>query len=323
MDKKLLCDYKDELKSTHGYTEETAENIAMMAESIANYYGDDYKDVIYDAIKSCKFISAKNKKSGIMETTEDILKNNGIDTSLTSHSDLKSATVAYGAAPTIVAKNGQYELQNVARVMALSPRFSWDNPDSLNNLAIEADRLLGNYLQGYTIDENSLTIREGFRTKSISLSSNKNGEVEGTIVEDVGSGLEEGTVLYEAQSITRENYSPTYDATGYDYTRISMGNIIDNLKLSDLIKTARVTKDKREFVDAIDKISSRGFGALESTLDELYRLETSRRESFQNPQDVDSISRQLDTHFQNEVGPIMVEMASTLGPREEMQNVIR
>lgn len=323
-EKKLPCDYKDELKKAHRLSDELAENIATMIDSMVYTYGSDYEDVILNAFKSCKFKVAKTKKSGTMETVEEMLR---VEEALEvveglNDRDLKTASVAFGSSPVISSNDGNYRIDGINRVMALSSRFSWDNPDSLYYLASECEKLVNSCLNGYSIEGNTLTVKEGLRTRTETLKQEK-GNVTRTLASDEGFGLERGINLYNAWKTTRKNHSPSYDATGFDYARLTGGYLLDNLGLVETIRNARLTKDQAELKNAIDTIAPSGYGALMASLDELDRLEKRRMNSIFDNEELIRISSEMDSHFRNEVAPLVSEMTASMGLEEGMQSVIK
>ncbi|HBA37754.1 MAG TPA: hypothetical protein DCY94_03440 [Firmicutes bacterium] len=312
----LLCDYKDELKNAHGYDEEFAQNIAILADSMVESYGEDYRDVIFSAIKSCKFKSAKTKKSGVMETVEEVISSEGIVVNNGDRRDLKTSLVAYGEQPNIVSEDGNFKIASVTRTMALSPRFNWENPESLYFLAKETDTLVNGYLNGYSIDGTTLTTKTGLRTQ-IEFIEDSRGDVTRTLISDRGYGLENGLSLYEACRMVRENYDPSYDPTGFDYERLSSG-FIESLGLKDHIRIARVTKDKSELERALPN----GLDPLIEAFDELSELEAVRMNSVLDSQQLSEASVSLEEFFQKRMSPLVTEISSSLS-KEGIQNVIK
>lgn len=317
----ILDDYKESIKKIHGYSEELARNIAVLADSMVEYYGEGYRDLIYDAIASCNYIVEKAKKSGKMQTVEDILKSvNSLDVveGLPIKRDLKSATVAYSAKPIITSKNGKFIVADVIKTIAISSRFSWENPDSIDSIAIETERLINNYIGGFEIKGNELLIREGLSTRVETLSES-DGKVIRSFKSENNYGLEEGITLYNAESITRGDYYSDYDASGLDENRLTAGVLIDGAGLKDVIMNARVTKD----IEELESILGENYSKLGTALDQIHSLSIKRSQALGDSNQLADLTKSIDEVFEHTVAPITNSIMADFSLSEVGQNVLR
>jgi len=308
--KKLLCDYKEELMN-NGYSEELAENLAIMLESVVYTYGEEYEGVIYEALKSCRFIQAKSS------IKDELIKTGTLSQQKENPQDLSSTSVVYMAMPKIAIQDGTYKLNGIDRVIVLGPRFNWDNPDSLGKLAREVDSLINNYKNAFEIHGNTLTTRRGLYESKEILTSDNNG-IKRTIQSERGAGLERGLNNYMAQKIIRENFDSAYNILGLDYERLTAGNLTDHLDLDSIIKLARLTKDTTELRRVIDE--SIGYDTLLKELDKIYTLEQQRVKSVEDNDKLREISELLEKTFATSLAPKVSMLASSLGYSEDLSD---
>lgn len=316
---KLLCDYKDELIEKYGYDEEMAENLSVMAESFCDHYGEDFRSSIYNALLSCKVIKAQTRQNSACETVKEVLEKEGMEDTVSKSplvkEDMKTATVAFKAVPRISHEDGAFKIDRVDRVIVLGARFNWESPASLGDLAREFDKLVNSYLNGYTIEGDTLVIKTGLATRTETLKKTTRG-IKRTFASSNGIGLERGMNVYTELKLIRESYCSLFDVIGDDYERLIAGFVVDCLGLGEIINVARLTKDTSELQTVFDANMANGYEAFLDEVDKLSSLEVKRVHSLEDNEALSKISQQISSQFCYSIAPLVREMEANLKSSE-------
>lgn len=330
--KKLLFDFKEEIKNKYGYDEELAETIAMTAESIIDYMGSEYESIILEAISSCKYIIANNfkldengKQVGIAENIYDVLKREGmlehIEGSTVNDGDLKRAGGVYTSVPRISEHEGKFTIDSIDRVIVLPNYFNHNNPASLGTASHETMHLVKAYVKEYEIEGNKLKQRFGLGHGEYSLGV-QGGKVIRTLIKETGIGTEEGANTYDELSLIRNTYDSNYEVYGYPYQRSICGYLADGIGLGPIIREAQLTGDIDEVKKLFDTHIDIGFEGFNEKMDETVRLEYER---FANIFDEEKYKESLDKLqklFETELAPRVRSFEASLKPEMSEQHVI-
>lgn len=319
MSKKDLFEYKNSLKEKFGYSEDMAQNLAIMAESQSTVYGN----LAYDAISSCKFVQAKRSSKAPIATVETVLKEEGVLSEVQGESidyqDLRTAVAKFQGKPIIIKTENGYAIQDVKQVIGLSASFNWDSPDSLGHIATEIDRLI-NSNNGYTIENNKLTITEGLMTRTETISGSKN--ITRTYATSNGIGLERGINYYTAQKLINSEYGMEYTPTSFTDERLIAGFVLDHLGLEDTIRESRITKDTSPLSETFNSTYQGGYTQFLSDIDSLYALEVERNKKIGDIDEQTRINNEMSRIF-DEIATKTREMETHLVKGEKADYVIK
>jgi len=319
MSKKDLFEYKNSLKENFGYSEDMAQNLAIMAESLSTIYGN----LAYDAISSCKFVQAKRSDKAPIATVETVLREEGVLSGVkgaeTDNKDLRTAVAKFQANPIVTKTENGYAIQDVKNVIGLSASFNWDSPDSLGHIAAEIDRLI-NSNNGYTIEGNNLTIQEGLMTRTETISGTKT--VTRTLVSASGVGLETGINYYTAQKLISSEYGMEYTPTSFTDERLIAGFALDHLGLEDTVREARITKDTSLLAETFNSTYQGGYTGFLSDIDSLYNLEIERNKAIGNTEEQTRLNNEMSRAFDN-IATKTREMETCLVKGETVGYVIK
>lgn len=313
-DYELLCDFKSELINTWGYDKAFAENLAVMADSATATYGDIYRPMIFGAVKSCKFVTLK-EGDNIKEAVSIVDKENIVKGDKPKYETYGSTSVLLRETPNISLGEGGYKTSGVNKVAIVGPRFNWDNPESLGNMASVVDSIISNNLRDMSIQGDTLTIKNGLSVRKEKLSVGDAGSIERTFLSEKGIGLESGINSYMAQKIVRENYNSDYEVAGMDHERLAAGYLIDHMGLGDMIKQSRITKDSYVLMQTLgDEVVT--------ILDEIHDLESKRIEALGNAEELNRILDELNRKFEELSKAIgTVELALNRGEAQKEQGI--
>lgn len=320
---KLLFDFKEEIKTKYNYDEELAQTIAMTAESLIDYFGNEYENIILEAIKSCKYIIAKpmrqdeHKNWLPSETIYDVMKREGkleyIENATVTDGDFKRANGVYSSRAIVSEENGQFKLDRVDRIIVLPYYFNHENPSSLGTITHETMHLVKAYVNEYKIEGDMLIERGGLSKNTYKLSS-KDGKVQKTFVSELGVGFEEGINSYDEQKVIRSSYDENFDVHGYAYQRIVGAFIADSVGLAPNIKNAQLSGDISEIKKIFDENMENGFEAFLMLMDENVKLEYRRFATIMDPDKNKEVLTQLQEQFEKKIVPQVRNFNHNLHP---------
>jgi hypothetical protein len=317
--KKQLCDFKEEIKAKYGYDEGLAETIAMTAESCIDYMGEEYADLIFEAISSCKYVVAvqqKDKKGNYkLETIYDVAKREGLieedEDSLVNDGDLKRASGAYISKPNLSYSDGEFKIDSVDREIILPYYFDPDGMSSLATISHETKHLIKAFAGEYKIEGNKLHARNGVGGSDYELTES-NGKVHKKLVNEIGVGFEEGVNSYDELCLMRECYDSNYEVYGYTSLRITAGYLMDALKLRDMIKFAQLTGNIEELKALFDANMDVGFEGFLKISDKNAELEYRRFATLLDPEASKEALDNLERHFIEEIVPRTKEFGTKI-----------
>lgn len=313
---KLLADYKDELIQAHGYSEELAQDIAVMADSIVEHYGSEYESTVLDAVASTKVVVVDTyKKSGIRETVHDVLEREGMLEEVKGEErqnlvGVRNIDGIYRERPHISFSNGEYHIDSVERIAVINSSYTPDSPYFLGKLAGELLKAVNSHLRPYEIDGNTMTVRQGLSVRTEKL-SRKGDDVTRKFVSETGVGLEASINYYDKMSLIRNSYYTDYDLDGYMTSTLVGGNVLDLLKLRDMVRVAQVTKDTEALTAMFDSHMPEGYQAFVGAVDELYAIER-QRASTVDSEELMTANDRLEQVFQDRIVPMMRHMKTSM-----------
>lgn len=207
--------FLDKLKDKYNYDDKTIKALSLIIPEMINYYGDDYSEIILNAIFNCEIIACNSR-----ETISKVLKERKltklVGSSPVSEIDVKRAESVY--VPNIKIsyneENNTYDIDNIERIIVTSHTFNYDSLKGLEVLTHALCHLVKSFNNEIVIDENVLIIRNG-----ISYEKRKiifGDEIFLEFIEDHGKGLEEGFNLYDTERIVSSIYKDDYKCYDFD-----------------------------------------------------------------------------------------------------------
>lgn len=207
--------FVNKLKDKYNYDEKTIKALSLIIPALINYYGEDYSEIILNAIFNCEIIYC-NSHQTISKVLNERKLTKLVGGSPVSDIDIKRAESVY--VPNIKIKynkeNNCYEIEKIDRVIVTSHTYNYDSLKGLEVLTRAICRLIKSYNNEIIIDENIVTIRYG-----ISYEKRKiiyDDEIILDFIEDNGKGLEEGFNLYDTEKIVSSIYSDSYKCYDFD-----------------------------------------------------------------------------------------------------------
>ncbi len=303
MSKELLCDYKNRLIEKHGYGEEFAQDLAIMAESLEEYFGLEYSGIVRDTVLSTTYVQAgRKKRSNMYETTDDVLDRTCKYNEILPREKKPVGPVGVSI-PNIIWDGEKFNITEIERVVALPHYFDANNPDSVAGISRETMRLISGSLRGYSIDGNTLTINSGLSQEIHRLTLNPLGDIDLTPIKKVGSGLEEGLLKYDELKFTREYYDPTYDTPQEPTSRLISGFLSDGLGLKDMLKEARMTKDQEPLRNALSAMMDVELDEFSRRMDVIQNLEKLKSKNLSNVDKINELNKAIETYFETDIVP--------------------
>lgn len=238
--------FLDKLKSKYNYDNKTIKALSLVIPEIINYYGEDYSNVILDAIFNCEIIAC-NSHETISKVLKDRRLTKFIGSSPVSEIDIKRAESVYVPNIKVVydEESNSYNISDIDRVIITSHTFNYDSLKGLEVLTHALCHLIKSYNNEITIDENFLIIRSG-----ISYEKRKivfDNEIFLEFVEDYGKALEEGFNLYDTEMIVSSVYKDSYKCYDFDSIYTIASILKDKYKLQKEINDYELIGDYENF----------------------------------------------------------------------------
>lgn len=298
----LLNDYKDELIKRFNYEEEFAQEIALMAESLADYFGEEFRSIIYDAIASCKFVKATLRKNSVIhENVSDVMNRENIFVG-ENLNGLKTDR-GFFSRPILTFDNGHFKLSSVERIIVLPAHFNSASPESLGILARACIELVKSSYNTYTIRGNVLTTKSGFMIVKENLEY-KDGSVVRTVASCIGKSLKRGMDSYDQLCVIRSMYDNLYDVHGEDYERLWAGFILETRGLKDELRLSEIVHDDSQLKDLFKQSMGVSFEKFLVMMDGLAIREEKRLDSLIDADSLITANADLDEYF----GTIITEI---------------
>lgn len=317
MSKVSNYDYKEQLKERYGYTEDFAQDLSIMAESITDYLGTSYEEIVHSSMLSCEYCIAGLKKgTNIYETVLDVAKRNGmIENANTETIELlKRSESAYLSVPHIENDGDNFQIKDTKKLIVLPRTFDSRSPVSLATLAKESLTLVKSSIGEYTIEGSEIVERRGLAEKRTAISINDDGNITFGTQKQIGTGLENALTSYDELSVIRSSYDDSYDTQSYPQGRLIAGYLEQNIGLRDLIWEAQITKNKDELALVFNNTMEISYSEFLSRMDKLEEIE--RKRFTATPLSNDYHENECVDYIATSIAPAIQEMQKQLNTAE-------
>ena len=283
IDKLMLSTLEKSLEEKFGYSWDFSSEICTLIESIIEYYGSEYADIIIEAIKDCKV---------------EILQTGKIDVSRIKYND-----GMYISIPII--DNGV--ITRVNRKIILPQSYNMDNQSYRGILISQLLRLIRSFKNEFDLTNGILIQREGITTTQYMLKDDNTLEK----ISSIGIGYEKGSLDNATLNIMRNHYANNFELqNGNDYERLFAGYIENSLELKDVFDAAALTKSFSELKSKIESADIRLDDFL-TKIDKLDELESNRKNSIDDVSQKQSIDR-LESYYSHELTEIVSKIENSL-----------
>ena len=246
----LYQTFLNKLKEKYNYDEKTIKALSLILPSMISYYGEDYSDIILNAIFNCEIIPCTSHQT-ISKVLNEKKLTKTVGASLVSDIDIKRAESVYIPNIEIIYNDttNSYEIKKIDRIIVTSHTYNYDSLKGIEILTHALCHLVKGFDNEFVIEENMLTIRNGLSYEKRKIVYD-NGNITLYFIEDYGKSLEEGFTLYDTEKIASNVYNDTYKC--YDYATVyTIAMIIkEKYKLKNLINSHELQGD----VDTLKKV---------------------------------------------------------------------
>ena len=253
--------FLNRLKEKYNYDEKTIRALSLILPSMISYYGEDYSDIILNAIFNCEIIPC-NSHQTISKVLNERKLTKLIGSSSVSDIDVKRAESVYTPNIKIVYNKelNSYEIKQIDRVIVTSHTYNYDSLKGIEILTHALCHLVKSFDNEFNINENILTIRGGLSYEKRKIVYN-NGNTNLDFIEDYGKSLEEGFTLYDTEKIVSNVYNNTYKCYDYETVYTIAMIIKEKYKLKSIINSHELQGDvdtlkKMYNEDTIDKLNT-------------------------------------------------------------------
>jgi len=250
----------DNIINKFGYSEEFGVFLKEIYPELVNEFSNE--QMVYEALLNTPIVSVNN----IYEYLNDnrLLDNaNG----LVSDGDLRRSSGVFHSKPNIIYKKdtNSYEISSVDRVVAVV-NFNFSNT-SKGTLIHELCHLIKGYNNEYIINNDILISRNGLMEQHYKLSYN-DGNIEKSLIKEVGVGLEEGLTSVSEEEISKKVVSKDYKSSGYGVVNVIARNLLSLDGIKEKVVSAEIYHDKSELYNLFEE----DYIKLEEISDRIYKL---------------------------------------------------
>lgn len=216
----MIDEYLIKLKEKYSYDDKTVSALSKIIPNMIKYYGNDYEDLILNAIFDCEIIPC-NLKETISKIKSLNSLSNKIGVSDIASIEIKGSESSYISDVLITYDDlsNKYNISKVNRVIATSHTYNYDSPKGLEVLTYALCKLVKSYNNEFEIDENILVKRTGLEVEKRHILKEEDS-IYLDLISHIGHGLEEGLNIYDTSCIVSLILQDEYKC--YDYDSIYM-----------------------------------------------------------------------------------------------------
>ncbi len=232
--------FLDKINKIYNYDLKTMKALSKILPCLIKYYGECYRDIIYDAIESCEIIlcgsydtilSIIEKNTLSLEVLDDMLKEN----------DDRFGIGVYFSSPLVFYDDfsNKFKISKINRKIIISHTYNLDSPKGIEVLTYCLCSLIKSYVNEYEIDDNYLYKRTGFFKECRKIAIENNWCVL-RYVSSVGIGLEKGLNIYDTDRVVSMVLNDNYSC--YDYNSLSKIVYVlkEKLKLKNVLEVSEI-----------------------------------------------------------------------------------
>ena len=208
--------YLNSIKAKYNYDDKTVRALGKILPAIISYYGEEYEDLILQAVLNCRIIPCSSK-----ETISKIKKEHNLNfkngVSDIASIEIKGSEVCYFSDVKIeyLEDDNKYIIKDVDRLIITAHTFNYDSPKGLEVLTYGLLKLVKSFNNEFVIDENVLVKRTGFEIEKRHIVQNDDGILLNFISHE-GHGLEEGFNIYDTSKVVSLILGDDYKCYDYD-----------------------------------------------------------------------------------------------------------
>lgn len=297
--------YIDKLIKKYSYNNKTVNALKKIVPKLIEYYGEEYEEIILDAIYSCEIIACNSfqtiskiekEKKLINKKDQNPLKEINLKRNESTYiSDVK---ISYDE------MTNTYNIDKISRTIATSHTFNYDSPKGLEVLTYALCKLVKSYHKEYEIDENKLIKRSGLQKEENSIIKDKE-EIYLITNEETGIGLEEGLTIYDTEQIVSLVLKDNYKCYDYDSVYTIAQILKEKFDLLDKINYAEITKDTKELEELCNELEK-----LKTKSDECFNLEHEMFISMYR-EEKDNLAKQINNKLGKDIYNVLINVYNT------------
>lgn len=288
----------NEIVNKYNYDTYLAQFLYILYEELVNYFGEEQRNIIFEAFLNCPVISFSNCYDGLNELG---FSDGEDDVQLVDADSLKRATGVYASQPDIVydEKTKSFNISNIKRVVAIN-NLDLNKEYIKATIIHEVAHLIKSYYNEYQIDGNILIEKSGLIERKYVLSFDGK-QVKKKCISEMGVGLEEGFTSIVEEQIAKIMVNPDYKVSGYGVVNTIAHRLTDNSDNLFKIIIAQIYKDKGELVE----IYGEEYYNLEEIVDKIYDYNLKMFSAIFNNDLFNKYSVELNDYITTQFLPLM------------------
>lgn len=245
--------YLNSIKAKYNYDDKTVLALAKIIPNLISYFGEEYEDLILQAILSCEIIPCSSKNTISKEKKKHSLsiKSGVLDI---ASIEIKGSEVCYFSDAKIdyIEDENKFVIKDVDRVIITAHTFNYDSPKGLEILTYGLVKLIKSFKDEFVIDENTLIKRTGFEVEKRHIIKDGDGIVL-SLISHEGHGLEEGFNIYDTSQIVSLVLDDEYKCYDYDSIYTIARIIKETFRFKDTINSSEIGGNIDKFKEFYEK----------------------------------------------------------------------
>ena len=235
--------FVDVVSSKYNYDYRTINALKKIIPALIEYYGNDYCDIIFNAINACEIIHC-DSFSTISSVVYD---NNLLDNYMNFNEEIKRDDGIYISKPIISYDEffNKYKIDSIIRKIIVSHTYNFDSPKGLEVLTFQLCSLIKSFHNEYIIEDNVLNKRCGLLSSKALIS--KTDKINIIDKKEFGSSLENGMNIYDTEKIVSLILKDNYKCYHYDSISTIAMILKEKFGLKDVINKAELVNDFLKF----------------------------------------------------------------------------
>ncbi len=239
--------FLDKLNRLYNYDQKTMNALGKIIPCLVDYYGKEYKSLIYSAIESCEILLCSS-----YDTVTSIIDKNTLSTlvleDILNENDDRYGTGLYFSSPMVIYDNlsNKFKISKINRKIIISHTYNLDSPKGIEILTYSLCSLIKSYVNEYEIVDNYIYKRTGFykECRKIELVNDK---CVLRYVSSSGIGFEKGLNIYDTDRIVSMVLNDNYNCYLYNSLSVISYILKEKLKLNNEILSSEIN-NSLEFV---------------------------------------------------------------------------
>lgn len=244
--------YIDKLIEKYNYDSKTINALSKIVPALTDYYGEEYEEIILNAIYNCKIIPCNSYQTiSKIEKEKELTKHQKINSITEMNLKRNDSRYISDVQISYNTLTNTFNIEETSRTIVTAHTFNYDSPKGLEVLTYALCKLVKSYHNEYEIKENKLIKKTGLLTEEMRIIKEKEN-IYLVTEKETGTGLEEGLTIYDTEQIVSMVLKDKYKCYDYDSVYTVAQILKEKFNLLDKINQIEIMKEEKELKKLCD-----------------------------------------------------------------------